>query len=57
VVRAIAGKGARFNAKRDSNSAAICCASAALPPLPMINNFLPPRRARPMVSAAVCTAL
>ena len=34
VVRAMAGNGRRSISKRLTNSAAICCASAALPPLP-----------------------
>ena len=36
VVRAIAGRGGRSSMKRFTNSAAMCWASAALPPFPQI---------------------
>src|SRR5215472_6586784 len=36
-----AGKAGRSNAKRPTNSAAICCASAALPPLPKSSSLFP----------------
>ena len=41
VVRDIAGKLALFFWNLPINSAAICCASAALPPLPRISNLFP----------------
>src|SRR4026207_1702419 len=52
VVKAIAGNGGRSMRKRLTNSAAICCASAALPPLPKINNLLPLPKAVTIASTA-----
>jgi hypothetical protein len=45
VVRAIAGSGGRSNMKRLTNSAAICWASAALPPFPQIMSLRSPVKA------------
>src|ERR1051325_117486 len=45
VVNASAGRGGRSMRKRLTNSAAMCCASAALPPLPKIISLLPRRNA------------
>src|SRR5712672_2904537 len=39
--KAKAGRAGRSNAKRPTNSAAICWASAALPPLPKIKSLFP----------------
>jgi len=43
--KAKAGKAGRSNAKRPTSSAAICCASAALPPLPNSKTLSPCRNA------------
>jgi hypothetical protein len=47
VVRAMAASGVRSSMKRPTNSAAMCWASAALPPLPMIKSLLAERSAGP----------
>ena len=52
VVSAMAGKPARSTSKRPTSSAAICWASAALPPLPHSRILLPRRRASTTLWAA-----
>ena len=62
VVKARAGKGRLFKQKRLTNSAARCCASAALPPLPKKYRVPPASKAWRIMAAslrisaiAVCT--
>jgi hypothetical protein len=52
VVRAIAGRGGRSMRNRFMNSAAMCCASAALPPLPKRRSFRPALNASAIAVAA-----
>src|SRR3972149_2326147 len=51
-VRAIGGGAGRSSKKRFTSSAAMCWASAALPPLPKSKTFPPPRKAEAKASAA-----
>jgi len=51
LVSASHASGARYFLKRFTNSAAICCASAADTPLPA-NITLPPARRQPIIRAA-----
>src|SRR6266487_580353 len=55
VVSARAGHGCRSFSKRPTSSAARCCASAALPPLPKSRTLRPAARARPIARAAAAT--
>jgi hypothetical protein len=55
VVRAIADSAGRSSRKRFTSSAAICWASAALPPLPKSKIFPPARKAPEMAAAAWTT--
>src|SRR5581483_6019847 len=56
VVKANAGKAARSRPILKANSAAMCCASAAEPPLPKSNSLLPARMASMISRAARATS-
>src|SRR5712691_6507515 len=56
VVKAIAGSARRFSKNRLTSSPAICCASAAEPPLPNTRSLPPALKAAVIISAARSTA-
>src|SRR5258708_38913380 len=56
VVKAIAGSARRFSRNRLTSSPAICCASAAEPPLPNSRSLPPPLRVAAIISATRSTS-
>ncbi len=57
TVKAIAARAGRSLSKRQTSSAAKCCASAAEPPLPQLNILLPFFKAAVIVSIAAVIGL